>query len=136
MADLRASHDRGGMDAIEPLEAIVGTTAGIVALCLELATVVALAIGAIVAIFGMVKGISNQPFGNWQREVWLRFAGWTVVALEFALAADIVRTTYAPSWDEIGKLAVIAVVRTVLNFFLGRDLEAVKAPDGELNSGG
>jgi len=40
------------------------------------------------------------------------------------LAADVVRTVIAPTWVEIGQLAAIAVIRTFLNFFLERDLEA------------
>ena len=37
--------------------------------------------------------------------------------------ADILRTAIAPDWDEIGKLAAIATLRTVLNFFLQREME-------------
>ncbi|TCZ59806.1 DUF1622 domain-containing protein [Roseicella aquatilis] len=50
----------------------------------------------------------------------LRLARWLAVALEFALAADILRTAIAPGWDEIGKLAAIAALRTALNFFRKR----------------
>ena len=52
----------------------------------------------------------------------LRLARWLAVALEFTLAADILRTAIAPSWDEIGKLAAIAALRTLLNFFLQREI--------------
>lgn len=60
------------------------------------------------------------------------------LALEFLLAADILSTAVAPSWDAIGKLAAIATIRTLLNYFLGRELagegrrravEAGPAPD-------
>ena len=54
----------------------------------------------------------------------LRFASWILLSLEFALAADIVRTAIAPTWDDIGQLAAIAAIRTFLNYFLERDLEA------------
>ncbi|PWS37402.1 hypothetical protein DFH01_11225 [Falsiroseomonas bella] len=54
----------------------------------------------------------------------LRLARWLAVALEFTLAADILRTAVAPTWDDIGKLAAIAALRTVLNFFLQREIEA------------
>ena len=56
------------------------------------------------------------------REIWLRFATWILLALEFALAADIVRTAVAPTWDDISKLAVIATIRTMLNYFLAKDI--------------
>ena len=42
--------------------------------------------------------------------------------LTFQLAADIVESAFSPSWDEIGRLAAIAVIRTFVNFFLERDL--------------
>jgi uncharacterized membrane protein len=45
------------------------------------------------------------------------------LALEFLLAADIVRTAVAPNWDDIGKLAAIAALRTLLNYFLERELK-------------
>ena len=57
--------------------------------------------------------------------VFARLARWLVLALEFALAADIVRTAIEPTWKDIGMLASIAVIRTFLNYFLMRDLEKV-----------
>ena len=45
------------------------------------------------------------------------------LALEFLLAADILRTAVAPNWDDISKLAAIAVLRTLLNYFLERELK-------------
>ncbi len=44
------------------------------------------------------------------------------LALEFLLAADILSTAVAPSWEAIGKLAAIAAIRTALNYFLEREL--------------
>ena len=57
-------------------------------------------------------------------EVRLRLGRWLSLALEFELAADILRTAVAPSWDEIGKLAAIVVLRTLLNYFLEREIRA------------
>lgn len=34
------------------------------------------------------------------------------LALEFELAADILRTAIAPTWNEIGQFAAIIVLRT------------------------
>jgi len=39
------------------------------------------------------------------------------------LAADVLRTAISPTWDDVGKLAAIAAIRTVLNFFLEKDIE-------------
>ena len=39
------------------------------------------------------------------------------------LAADIVRNVIAPSWEDIGRLGAIALIRPFLNYFLEKDLE-------------
>jgi uncharacterized membrane protein len=44
------------------------------------------------------------------------------LGLEFQLAGDILTTAVAPSFEEIGKLAAIATIRTALNYFLGREI--------------
>jgi len=54
----------------------------------------------------------------------LRFGMWLALALEFQLGADILGTTVAPTLESLGKLALIAVIRTFLNYFLGKELEA------------
>lgn len=52
----------------------------------------------------------------------LRLGRWLSVALELLLAADILRTAIAPNWDDIGKLAAIAGIRTLLNYFLQKEV--------------
>jgi uncharacterized membrane protein len=56
------------------------------------------------------------------REILVRYGRWLVTGLTFQLAADIIGTSIAPSWQEVGLLGAIAVIRTLLNFFLERDL--------------
>lgn len=50
------------------------------------------------------------------------FARYLTFALELQLAADVLSTSVSPSWDQIGKLAAIAVIRTALNFFLRQEM--------------
>ncbi len=52
----------------------------------------------------------------------INFGRWLSVALEFQLGADIVNTTVAPTFEALGKLGLIAVIRTFLNYFLTREL--------------
>lgn len=53
----------------------------------------------------------------------LRLGRWLALALEFELAADILRTAIAPTWNEIGQLAAIVVLRTALNYFLQKEID-------------
>jgi uncharacterized membrane protein len=55
-------------------------------------------------------------------EVRLGLGRWLALGLEFALAADILRTAVAPTWHDIGQLAAIAVLRTGLNYGLEREI--------------
>lgn len=52
----------------------------------------------------------------------IRFGSWLAVALEFQLGADIVATTVGPTAEALIQLGLIALIRTFLNFFLGREL--------------
>ena len=69
-----------------------------------------------------------------KEDVRLRLGRWLALALEFLLAADILRPAVAPSWSEIGQLAAIATIRTALNFFLQMEIDRAEvrkttAPD-------
>jgi uncharacterized membrane protein len=59
----------------------------------------------------------------------LRLGRWLAVALEFELAADILRTAIAPTWAEIGQLAAIATIRTALNYFLQQEIDREAAAE-------
>ena len=56
----------------------------------------------------------------------VRFGSSVAVALELLLGADVLATAVAPSWNELGKLAAIAIIRTALNYFLERELRHIK----------
>jgi uncharacterized membrane protein len=94
-----------------------------IALVIECGAVFVVAFGALQAIVALLKAIAQgQATESAGRQIWLRFATWILLGLEFALAADILRTAVAPTWDDITKLAVIATIRTMLNYFLARDI--------------
>jgi uncharacterized membrane protein len=103
------------------------------ALILEFATVAAVCIGAVVAVIGLIRHFTTRdaPMTQAIRGVWMQFAAWILIALEFALGADIVRTAIAPTWDQIGQLGVIAAIRTGLGFFLDRDVEGFRKLTGD-----
>lgn len=44
------------------------------------------------------------------------------LGLEFQLASDVLRTAVAPSFEELGKLAAVAAIRTALNYFLSKEI--------------
>ena len=103
--------------------------AGHIALVVEAAAVLIIAYGAIEAFIGVAGTVVRRPITLGARKTtWLRFGVWLLLGLEFELAADIVRSVISPDWTEIGQLAAVAVIRTFLNYFLERDLEAYSEP--------
>lgn len=106
-------HDTEGLiiSAVEWLRLGVETTGTII-----------IAIGIIVAIIGLFRVLIGST-GSDFFSVRLTLARYLALALEFQLGADILSTAIAPSWDQIGKLAAIAVIRTALNYFLIREME-------------
>ncbi|MEU1513875.1 DUF1622 domain-containing protein [Streptomyces sp. NPDC005811] len=65
---------------------------------------------------------ARSPRGEFDR-VRLSLGRFLTLGLEFQLAGDILRTAVAPTFTEIGQLAAIAAIRTVLNHFLGKEIE-------------
>lgn len=89
-----------------------------------LINLVALAVivaGTLEAVIGALAVILWRRDGG-IRAIWMHYSRWLVAGLTFQLAADIIETSAAPSWDDIGQLAAIAAIRTFLNFFLERDI--------------
>lgn len=107
------------------MESLFKETANWIALAVELAAALLIAYGAIEAIVGLLipqRQVEDAKPLHKRRQVFLRFGVWLLLGLEFELAADIVRTAISPTWFDIGQLGAIAAIRTVLNYFLGRDI--------------
>ncbi len=89
---------------------------------IDLMALVVVAYGATEAFARAVPLVFSTPDEIRRRDVWLRFMRLLVAGLTFQLAADIIETSITTTWEALGRIAAIAVVRTFLNFFLERDL--------------
>ena len=99
-----------------------------IGLLIEAFAVVVIVSGVLEAMVGMVRvamkpGATNDD----RRAVWLVFARWLVAGLTFQLAADLVDSSFDPTWDEVGRLAAIAGIRTFMSYFLDREVEDTRA---------
>lgn len=93
-------------------------------LLLEFVVVVVVLAGSVRALVELVAALARRSLDTpAARAIWVNFATSILLALEFALGADIIETAVAPTWNDIGQLASIAAIRTGLGFFLGRDVE-------------
>ena len=92
------------------------------ALVIALATIEAVVRALLLFVPGLSHHVGPREPQDAKEQVRLKLGRWLAVALEFTVAADILRTAVAPSWDDIGKLAAVVVLRTVLNYFLQQEI--------------
>jgi uncharacterized membrane protein len=105
------------------LEGLLREIAGYTALAIEAVAILLIAYGAGEAFLRTLDhAVHRRSPAGWRNELFVRFGVWLLLGLQFALAADIVRSVISPTWSEIGQLAAIAAIRTFLNYFLERDL--------------
>jgi uncharacterized membrane protein len=115
----------------------------------EQAVVVIDAMATLVIIFGTVEAFIDglrlffsSKTSHQKRDVWLRYARWLIAGLTFQLAADLIETSIRTSWESIGQLGAIAVIRTFLNYYLEKDMAEIReeqrepARRGKENAGG
>ncbi len=55
----------------------------------------------------------------------IKLGSYLVLALEFFIASDIIKTIITPSWEGLGILGAIVVIRTILSYFLTKDLKRI-----------
>jgi uncharacterized membrane protein len=110
----------------EQIEAQVRSSVEWLRLLVEALGALVIAAGVAVVIVGLLRHLLAAR-GSSFAPIRLAFARYLTLALELQLAADILSTSVAPTWERIGKLAAIAVIRTALNYFLSKELKDEQA---------
>ena len=109
-------------------EFIFALTGIMTAFCQFLAIVV-ISIGIVKAVIIYVRDVlfgnrSAEAITEGRLEIGHSFS----LGLAFLVGASIVNTTVAPTWNDIGQLASIITIRTVLNQLLLREIERRTEP--------
>ena len=116
-------------EIVEHVEVLVTQGVLWLKLAVELVGVIVIGAGCVATVLALVQRWGDGPAAY--AGVRLLLARYLALGLEFQLAADILVTAVAPSWEEIGKLAAIAAIRTLLNFFLSREMKEERAEEQE-----
>ena len=113
------------------MEELITQFARFAEMIVEAAAVFIVAYGSAEAFVRLLWVIVTPRATHGERKaIWRRFGVWLLLGLEFALAADIIGSVVSPTWQDIGELGAIAVIRTFLNYFLEKDLESAES-EGE-----
>jgi len=59
-------------------------------------------------------------------DIRIEIGHYLALGLEFLVAKDIIETIVQPTWDELGKLAAIITLRTLLTLFLAHEVKEVR----------
>jgi len=108
------------------MEELIKQLAEHVAFWIEAVAILVVTIGSLEAVWAAARMTFTGTSDTGRREGMLKYARWLAAGLTFQLAGDIVHTAIAPTWDDIGRLAAIAVIRTFLTFFLERDIRELR----------
>lgn len=92
----------------------------------EAAGAVVIVAGALFAFVGFARALPSRRPERFTAAR-LQLGRFLALGLEFQLASDVLRTAIAPSFEELGKLAAVAAIRTALNFFLAREIREESA---------
>jgi len=111
------------MDVIQHLQGSLEIIVSFLEVVLEAAAAFCIVLGLVVSIKLAIvlrrrRSGMQFPLGRLR----LTFGRWLALALEFQLGADVLATTVAPTFEALGKLGAIAIIRTFLNYFLNKEL--------------
>jgi uncharacterized membrane protein len=127
----------GTTGLFERAESAVSALVSWLQLGIEVLGAAIIALGVVVAVVTFARVALARQHAEADPRVRLILARYLALALELQLAADILATAIAPSWDAIGRLGAVAVIRTGLNYFLNKEMEneaALVAPIAPVGS--
>jgi uncharacterized membrane protein len=93
---------------------------------LEITSATVIAAALLKLVWNYFQAFLKAKSGLSAMEARVTFGSAVAVSLELLLGADVLATAVAPSWDDVGKLAAIATLRTALNYFLEKELKHSK----------
>jgi len=85
--------------------------------------VAVICLGALRSLYQLVMLVVDHTFD--ENYIRLQFGKSIILGLEFMVGADIIGSLVAPDYYNLGMLAIIVVVRTILSYFLTQELQSL-----------
>ncbi|GHU38900.1 membrane protein [Bacilli bacterium] len=93
-------------------------------LAMSTVAVLVLICGVVKATVKFVKNeVSHADKASVLRIIKNELGAYVLFSLEILIAADIVESIIKPTFEDIGKLAALVVIRTVISYFLGKEID-------------
>jgi len=107
-----------------PLEPWLKVIVGYLAAGAEIAAALVIGVAVLQAVAGYARRLFARADSHMDavEPIRLRLGRMLALGLEFTVASDILRTAVAPTRQDILNLAAIVLLRTLLNYFLEREI--------------
>lgn len=124
LLSLNGEGGASGESAANPLESWLKVIAGYLAAAAEMAAAVVIGVGIIRGILDYLRQLLSRSRHHVDatEEIRLKLGRVLTLGLEFTVASDILRTAVAPTRQDILNLGAIVMLRTLLNYFLEREI--------------
>lgn len=107
-----------------PLELWLKAIVGYMAAAAEIAAAVVISAAVIRSIYDYLRQLfSRRQHIDASEMIRLQLGRGLALGLEFTIASDILRTAVAPTRQDILNLGAIVLLRTLLNYFLEREIQ-------------
>ncbi|MBW4623601.1 MAG: DUF1622 domain-containing protein [Cyanosarcina radialis HA8281-LM2] len=125
LLSLNAGEDPGERQALTPLEEWLRIIVGYLAAGAEIAAAIVISGAVVRGIALYLPLLFNRSRLHFDATEGIRLQLGRVLALglEFTVASDILRTAVAPTRQDILNLGEIVLLRTLLNYFLEREIQ-------------
>lgn len=125
LLSLNIGEGTSGESAASPLESWLKIIVGYLAAGAEIAAAIVIGLGIIRGIWDYLRQLLSRSRKHVDATEAIRLKLGRVLALglEFTVASDILRTAVAPTRQDILNLGAIVLLRTLLNYFLEREIQ-------------
>lgn len=93
---------------------------------ISMISMVVIAYGSILAILSFIRNELSRVRGRFSfvklNSVKINFGYYLLLGLDFLIASDVIRTIVENTLEDLTILGVSVVIRTVLSYFLGREI--------------
>ncbi|MGI6152342.1 MAG: DUF1622 domain-containing protein [Christensenellaceae bacterium] len=111
----------------------------VVTICLNFLSIIILVWGVVASAkdFFVSRFASGSKLGKLQRitETKNALGAYVLLSLEILIAADIIDSIVKPTLDDIIRLAAIVAIRTVISYFLNKEIRNTSIVETETKNG-
>lgn len=109
------------------MEVLLRTIVGYLIVIVEACGAFVLTVGVLRSFIGYIRSCVFRQDTKRVPKLRISLGRSMVLALEFQVAADILKTGLSPTWEDILLLGAIIALRTILNYLLERELEMLNS---------